>query len=281
MSTIPVPGTVVQVGSQVSPSGDTGLGGPAGPAPNQGIVIGGTVAEPNFPGGVIVPSYKGHPDAIWTPQTAFDDHFDGASLDPKWVVVAPTAGAVTQLEVAGSALTLACRSSLQNATVILYSIYQLLPNANNFDLSLHFDPYPYAYWNSQGLTATPFGYAEIVLENQAGTGGMRFLNQATSGVGTPPVGTSSSDIITVGGTYYVYGGTGVTPKFFKMHWDATAKTVDMYWSVNGRSWILMATATTTNNGFSTTPPYLLRLRVQNRWLGGGFFHCDWVKFVNT
>jgi hypothetical protein len=282
MATIPVPGTVVQVGSQVSPSGDTGTGGPAGPAPNQGIVIGGTVAEPNFPGGVIVPSFKGHPDAIWTPMGAFDDHFDGASLDPKWVVTGPTAGLITSLpiELVGSVLSMGgLAPSADAATVYSYNINQLLPNANNFELTLKLDGIVLAL----NPTGTNNSVATLTanLENSAGNNGVRVIEQAYA-VPAAAINQVRSVMCSTNLNTTWHNGLGSSgPMYIKFKYDSAAFTTQVFYSANGRSWLAFPTIGQASSGFNTNPPARFRLGIQSQRNGFALLHCDWVKFVNV
>lgn len=282
MATIPVPGTVVQVGSQVSPSGDTGIGGPAGPAPNQGIVIGGTVAEPNFPGGVIVPSFAAHPDAIWTPLGAFDDHFDAASLDPKWTVAAPTAGmiGIVTPTIVGSTLNFSGGAPAGDvATLYTQSVLQALPNTNRFELSMCVE----AICLANSVSGTNNSVAQVILrlENTAGNSGVqiRFSSYCLAATGT----TQALVAIDVGAWAVNFNGFCTTDiRYIKFRFDPTDNSTLIYYSKNGKVWFPYGTSITgATSGFTSTPPNKFRFYLTAQRNAFAMFSCDWVKFVNV
>lgn len=274
---MPLPGTVVQVGSQVSPSGDTGIGGPAGPAPNQGIVIGGTVAEPNFPGGVIVPSYKNHPDAIWSPMNAFDDHFDAASLDPKWTQFITAAAGNALIDTAASELTLTvASSSTNNGTPYVVSATQALLNQTApFQITTKFNPTLYAAAFSASIC-----YASLRLYSPSNY--LVDCRIAASYAPGPPI---------INYVYcQVYGGINAATQALLLYGAfqcqyvrfvyGTDRSVTIWVSNNGQSWIALVVVTGATSGFSTEIPTRAGLYLVGVNAGRGLISSDWIRFQN-
>lgn len=241
------------------------------------VIVGAPAGTPAPPGAILIPSLAQSPDGIWTPQTAFDDHFEGSVLDPKWTR-STTAGTLYPFEeVAGSWYTLG--SSGASAAGPYDSLMtQPLPNANPFELIMRLRHRSCPSTNTAANTS--FSTLRFYLWN------------GTSGIDVR-MGASFAQ---TGSTYlaalWIYYGTAfgsVTSlglsgmfEYIKLKYN-TGGSVNVLVSSNGTSFYeFIGTAFTgAQTGFATTPPNSVGIGHRNIWASRSVTQIDWVRFVNT
>jgi microcystin-dependent protein len=221
------------------------------------------------------PTLLDNADKAWvTPANPFDDHFDGATLDPKWTQTI-TPGAIQVNTLVGSSrllLSICSPNGTDNAGYMNY-LTNPLPNVTApFEISCKMEVAPLCW-------AAASAWSHSMFRLQGGSLGVEFR-----------VGVSYSAANTGNKCIWIYGGTnfntllavfyaGDFSKYFKFRYNAD-KSTDVLMSNDGSLWYLPMNVTGANSGFSTTAPSvcLLAMRVIN--LSRGFATWDWVKFVN-
>lgn len=283
---VPIPGTVVPAGSLTSPGGGQGVQGIQGiQGPSDGpYVIGATSPLAQTPSGIVVPSYAQHPDAIWTPMGAFDDHFEGTTLDSKWTQFPGTAPVVPidqsgqQIYVSNSRLCLNGAANTLNNTLYLEPyVQQSLPNANPFTIDLAIDCFAIVKVDLS-VVAASYGGFFIELGNSLGSVARAVsVLEATSG---PVVSLLS---------YVFWGVNGIDGAinnrlsefghYFKLVYLANS-TVQFCVSTNGKNWIVQYVFTAAQTGFNTNPPIFFVVGSQLFNEGAAEILIDWIKFTN-
>lgn len=278
MATIPVPGTVVAAGAQVGPSGDTGVTGPQGPGPNQGMLIGGTAAEPNFPNAIIIPSHLADPDAIWSPMNALDDHFDSATPDPKWSYSSNLNSNI--YENSGSCLHMAGvlpgDATLRGAQVITPLPNQTLP----LSVTMCWNPIILPYWAIAAGTASN-AYADLTLRQTGLNNGVQIRLTASYAKDTSIIVLYLYCLYGTGlASQIVYYSLYALPRYIRMT-VATDRSTACYFSLNGKTWLNYALITGAQSGFSTTLPGEAMIQIAGANQCRILLETDWIRFTNS
>ena len=305
----PVPGTVVGASAQVGPGGDTGstaatpladstqngllkqvsgnatdyIGGDNASHTLGPVIVGAPAGTPAAPSAILVPRYANHPDAIWTPLSAIDDHFDAASIDPKWTIASTAAMANLVTAQAGSHLSLG--GSSNNATDnAIYSVNATgnLPNSNNFTLTCKLKGTAGANWGTAGSWAWAWFR---LLSTAGGSGAEVRLGSNWVGFATSPAVNTSNNLL------WLYCGSGFGtlalaqtmsnwPLYWRWVWDNTAKTATFYYSNDGFSYMLLVAVAGATTGLTASPPNRVQLGLSAINVARGLVHFDWIRFTN-
>jgi hypothetical protein len=244
--------------------------------PRGATVVGNVAGDPVAPGAIVVPSYANHPDAIWTPQSAIDDHFDGSTLNAKWTVV--NTGMVTPVnEVGGSSVSIGGSSPTDNLTLYQNYIMGNLPNGNPFTLTIRVSAILLAYPNSTQTAS--YCYFWFRIENANSSGSQIAFTQRYDTTGTLSRFSLSDNygvnLATAGNTYYISS----VPNYIRFIYDS-AKLTTISFSYNGVSWFSPIGRAGTLTGFSTAAPSLTRFGVAAIALSRGMCQVDWIRFTN-
>jgi hypothetical protein len=239
------------------------------------VVLGETATDPSFPSGIVVPSYANHSDQIWI-YGSFDDHFDGASVNPKWVrTYDASANSLVYTQIA-SKLVLGVASPAFNTTAYRNSVAQQLPAQTTHDVRFQVSFGGFVVATSSSATSAWYTFS---LEYGAEAGGVKLFAQAVQ---------ASS-----GATFYnmIYAGYGagfggagntyvsaILPPYWRIVYDAT-QTTTISFSFDGITWMQMAVITGAQSGFSTNAPTQFRLAVYANWQGISLGQFDWIKYV--
>jgi microcystin-dependent protein len=241
------------------------------------VIVGAPAGTPAPPGSILIPSLAQSPDGVWTPQTAFDDHFEGTVLDPKWTR-STTAGSLFSFEeVAGSWYTLAI-SAANAAGPYDNLITQPLPNSAPFELILRVRHRSCPGTNTAANTS--FATTRFYLWN--GTSGVDMR------MGASFVQTGSTYLAAI---WNYYGSNFASVSSFAINGSfeylkikyLAGGSVNMMVSTNGITFYdLLGTALTgAQTGFATTPPNSVGIGHRNIFASRCLTQIDWVKFVNT
>jgi microcystin-dependent protein len=223
------------------------------------------------------------PDVAFINPGAFDDHFDGATLDPKWQVVAPTAGMIGTVipTIIGSTLNFGGGApSGDVGTLYTQSVLQALPNTTRFELSMCVD----VMCLVNSVTGTNNSVAQLILrlENTAGTAGVevRFSSycMATDGTVQQLCGIDMG----TGWTIYYNGFCSVDIRYVKFAFNPSDSSCQVYYSKNGKVWFPYgALITGAQSGFTSTPPNKFRFYQTVQRNAFAMLSVDWIKFMNT
>jgi hypothetical protein len=303
----PVPGTVVGANAQVGPGGDTGstaatpvadatqdgllrrvsglatdyVGGDNACHPRGATVVGNVAGDTVPPSAIVVPRYKNHPDAIWTPMSSLDDHFDAATIDPKWSL-ANTAGILNMVqEQAGSCFSQGGISPTSDG--LNYAVYALgnLPNNNSFTLTVGVDVTALANWGTSGSLA--WAWFRLQTAGSAGTEirfGTTFLTFAT----TPVVNSAIHAIWGYSGTNFASNTylmvLATFPRYWRFVYDNSTKITAIWISHNGFSFAYITSVAAAASTFNTAPPTRVGLGFTGINIGRGLVSFDWIRFTN-
>jgi hypothetical protein len=241
------------------------------------MLVGDTQQGVNPSYSIIVPRYANHPDRIIASPSAFDDHFDGTTLNAKWVVTDNSSGSISHT-VAGSHLNL-YGTSPNGSDNINYAKYltQALPNANNFTLTLKLETTLIPN-NSTGSTCN----LQISVYGGGGSpAGVQFYitHNFTTGVG----------VIT---NFHVYVGSGfntaywfgfcVPPKYLQFVFMSSTGNIELHVSNDGHAFVRWVTVPPAYTNFApgASPPTHFELGYGNQNVATGIVHIDWIKFTN-
>lgn len=253
------------------------VGGDNASHPRGAGLVGNVAGDPVAPGSIVVPSYVGHPDALWTPMNAFDDHFDSATPDPKW---AYTAGLNSNIyENSGSCMHMAavCPS---DQTVRANNLLQSLPNQTlPLTVTMCWNPIVLPYW-AIGAGTSSNGYVQLTLR-QAGT---------NNGVQIRLTASFAKDSQIIVMYLYCLYGTGFAsqvvyysffalPRYIRMT-VAADKSTACYFSLNGKTWVNYANITGAQSGFSTTLPGEALIQIAGTNAARIMLEADWIRFQN-
>jgi hypothetical protein len=239
------------------------------------LIVGDTAMTGYAAGTVVVPRYATHPDAVIASPTAFDDHFEGSSLDAKWVVSSPDA--LRSVTVGGSHVVLAAQSMANDSTHYTCSMTQVLPNATNFKVSLKAKTLAWPHTIAGGL-----GYVDFIVRSVTPSiQGLkiRYTGAYTSGVGnvlTVQLYTGLN-LNTLYATFY-----GQLLEYMQFRWTRSTWSLTVHGSHDGINWTqLYFSVTSATSGLSES---ILPTQVQ--LLAGGYNYgqvvssLDWITFVN-
>jgi microcystin-dependent protein len=241
------------------------------------VIVGAPAGTPAPPGSILIPSLAQSPDGVWTPQTAFDDHFEGTVLDPKWTRVTTAGSLFSFEEVAGSWYTLAI-SAANAAGPYDNLITQPLPNSAPFELILRVRHRSCPGTNTAANTS--FATTRFYLWN--GTSGVDMR------MGASFVQTGSTYLAAI---WNYYGSNFASVSSFAINGSfeylkikyLAGGSVNMMVSSNGITFYdLLGTALTgAQTGFATTPPNSVGIGHRNIFASRCLTQIDWVRFVNT
>lgn len=253
------------------------VGGDNASHPRGAAVVGNVAGDPVAPGSIVVPSYKAHPDALWTPMNAFDDHFDGATLDPKWTQFITAAAGNALIDTAASELTLTvASSSTNNGTPYVVSATQALLNQTApYQITAKFNPTLYAAAFSASIC-----YASLRLYSPSNY--LVDCRIAASYAPGPPI---------INYVYcQVYGGQNAATQALLLYGAfqcryvrfvyGTDRSVTIWVSNNGQSWIALVVVTGATSGFSTEIPTRAGLYLVGVNAARGLISSDWIRFQN-
>lgn len=257
------------------------VGGDNACHPRNAAIVGNVTGDTIGPGAIAVPSYKAHPDALWSPLSAIDDHFDGATLDPKWTP-ANTAGMTSVLaELLNSHLQFGAAGAADNATIYAYSFTANLPTpfAQSFTITFCVKANLYAF----GATTTASTYAQVQLQiYNASTSGIR-LNYTTQYIVAQQSHRSwASDSYgasfgTAGNVWY----TNALPRYWRLKYNQADQSTAMFFSETGQSnWVGIGSRTGAQTGLSTTAPSLLAFGFNVQGLSRANVQVDWIRYTN-
>lgn len=257
------------------------VGGDNACHPRNAAIVGNITGDTIGPGAIAVPSYKAHPDALWSPLSAIDDHFDGASLDLKWTP-SNTAGMTSLLtELLNSHLQFGAAGAADNATVYAYSFTANLPTpfAQSFTITFCVKANLFAF----GATTTASTYAQVQLQiYNASTSGIR-LNYTTQYIVAQQSHRSwASDSYgasfgTAGNVWY----TNALPRYWRLKYNQADQSTAMFFSETGQSnWVGIGSRTGAQTGLSTTAPSLLAFGFNVQGLSRANVQVDWIRYTN-
>ena len=239
------------------------------------LVIGDTTQTGNPANSIIVPRYLNHPDKVITSPNAFDDHFEGSTLNAKWAVGGT--GGINQTSVAGSHLSTSTVSNVGGGAEDYIGYAQVLPNANNFRLALKLD----VYLQSHTVTSS-VSYVDLYLytETPGFTGvKLRFGNYYVSGQGgiLQTVLWTGANLANQYANFY-----GNFPKYFRFVWTRSTTEIKFEVSVDGNSWhsVFFAISTATHGLNETYLPSKFQLVSGAGNYGQAIGVVDWIKFTN-
>jgi hypothetical protein len=246
------------------------------PTATDRFVIGDSVSDPQVPNGIFIPQFKNHPDAIWTPQTSFDDGFDGATLDPKWTYTAGLLNPV--MELVASRVHIAGNQG--NSTAVINSnIQQRIPNANPFTVTCKVEALLMPYNIGAGNSNLGEAAADVSLLNPSGSGlVIRWLCTQTNGENP----TNSL-------TFYYGASLGTTRglvvsslsspvKYVRIVYDGTNYIISF--SANGVNWLQTTRLVAAGIVGPPVTGTVFRLGARAAYDGSASAAMDWVKFTN-
>lgn len=240
----------------------------------------GSPGDPVFTNAILVPRFANHPDAVWTPMGAFDDHFDGASLDPKWTV-SITAGGTASGAVQNSHLSLLNQSvSGSSDTVYTVSATQSLPNNNPFTITARI-----LFTGIVDTTALVAGHGGVaafyVQFYSANVQGLIRLSRqirynATGNTLNFDVGSSYGPSA---GTSYNYQGPQGDFFYVKMIHQAN-RTTALLISQDGFNFMNIGAWTGAATGLTANPPVTFGFAASITNTGRCQASMDWIRFTN-
>jgi hypothetical protein len=240
------------------------------------VVLGETATDPIFTSGIIVPSYANHPDAIWTPYGAFDDHFDNPSSgtpNAKWVHTLDAGVAQSTYTQAASKLCLGLTSPTADATIYKNNVIQQLPvqatHQISFKLKLAVIPISY--------TATTYGLVIFGLEYGASAGGYWLVLQYLQNNNVP-----AASITSYCGAGFGTGTNICVPLSLAEYWQIiydSSKNTTVQFSLDGVTWVPYISLTGAQTGFSTNAPSQFKIEARTMYLGIAIAQIDWIKHV--
>lgn len=247
------------------------------PLTNRKLVIGDTIAAPNAGNAIVLPSFATHGDSIWTPMSSFDDHFDAATLDPKWSYVQNiTAG--NQQELKGSCLFMG-GWGVADTTLRFNVASQLLPNINPCTLSAKIDTMILPCFDIAVNTISQ-AYVQFGL-----------FASASSGVAFRIVTAYQQNNLNTGSWLYVYFGPNFSeydtfamiygvPRYYRIVYNSDY-SINLYISLNNKTWFLFLTIGASQSPFNAaSPPTSAALSIwcnNNARIG---MACDWIRYTN-
>jgi hypothetical protein len=247
--------------------------------PSSKVVIGDTAQGDNPPNSIIIPSFVNHPDRIFTSPNAFDDHFEGTSLNAKWtqIITPGTLDVITS--VSDSKLSLGGYSP-NSADGVIYSnqIWQPVPNTDDFSITVSFDA---MIWGREAANSQ--GFIDFRLYNSTSNIGVgtRFKSRYNST--TPATGDQAMS---------AHGGTSIAtllftayaplfPKYARLVWTLSSKLVSCQVSNDGRAFQAWMNITSAQSGFTASVlPQRFYTLIGLVNAGSGVGHFDWVRFTN-
>jgi hypothetical protein len=237
------------------------------------LLIGDSVAHAALPSGIIVPRYANHPDAIWTPYGAFDDHFDSPSSgtpNVKWVQTFDATAVPAVYTQAGSQLCIGATSPANTSTLYNNRVSQQLPVQTNHTVTLKAFTHALAYQASAGLAVL-----NLNLAYGSNAGGLQIEVMAYNGTnkGSQLWVNCGAAYGTLAASYYM---TGVPP-YWKFDYNTTNTTVSI--SFNGLTWFPIAVISAASTGFGSNVPAQFVVGVQVNFLSAAFAQFDWIKHV--
>jgi hypothetical protein len=246
------------------------------------VIIGGPAGTPSPPSGIIVPRYANHPDTIWTPLSALDDHFDAGSIDPKWTL-ATTPGMinVTQAQ-AGSHLSLGGISPNGTDGVFYNSNATTpLPNSNSFTLTVKARALVLSNYGTSGSWG--FAWFRIMTAGSSGAEWRFGVNCAVIAT-TPNVIVFQNLIWGYAGANFVTQSLamalGKPPEYWRIVYDSASKSTAIWVSDDGQTFQYLSNVAGATSGFSTAPPTRAFLGFTGVNLARGVVHFDWIRFTN-
>jgi microcystin-dependent protein len=251
------------------------------------VIVGAVAGTSAPPSAILVPRYAAHPDQIWTPMGAFDDHFAGSTLAGKWTqnpgpspVAAQDANG-QQIYVSDSRLCINGIAGANNdIAYVTPNVFQSLPNGNPFTLTLACNILATA--NATNTASAPGqgsqGGILLQIANAAGSVArfvlavMTNLNTTTGNRSTVYWGPNAGS----GAAGNIHSGM---PRYFR--WVYTASNaITLYGSMNGKHWMVFTSLTGAQTGFSTSPPTQCTIGAYLYNYGSVEISVDWIKFTN-
>jgi hypothetical protein len=229
-------------------------------------VAGETAADVNLPNAIIVPSYVGHPDAIWT-YGAYDDHFDGSTLNAKWTQTTATGGTIG---VSGSMVHL-----LGNGTPSA-KIAQNVPAGVSFTITCKMRMYGYC-----NLSASANVNAYFQLYNSTSSG-MAVQHQLAYSAAFASNANTTRQILLYGANFSsITDGLrfgDLAPYWqFRLNW--TDKSCGIYASFDGLTWVVFGVLSGAQSGFASFPPTTFALMAICGVSGAVLVSIDWFKLT--
>jgi len=256
------------------------------------VIVGvpqGTPTTSYAPGAIVVPRFADYPDGVWSPMGAFDDHFEGTTLNAKWAQN-PGSSPVTSLDPSGKIYALASRICLNGTAAAnndtqywTPSVTQSLPNANPTTISLDVDTLGYSNiintGSAPGVSST--GGFFVQLRNTANSAATRLLVYITRSQNQFQTGPAHQLAFGIGaGTTQPGYLFGVWPRYFSVRFDASF-TVFFSISLTGRHWTSLNSITAAQSGFSSSnPPNVFDMGCFCSNFGGSENTIDWVRLTN-
>jgi hypothetical protein len=242
---------------------------------NQPVLLGETAADSTFTSGIIVPRYKTHPDAIWTPYGVFDDHFDNpvsGTPNAKWVQ-SNTSGMVSLTTTqAGSKLCIGGASPAATTAYYQNLATQQLPAQINHTVTFKAEYFGLAL--NAATTASSSGVI-FSLAYGSNAGGVNVFIYSFK---SPSFASTYLDINYGAnyGSYIEYVLMGC-PAYFRFAYTTTNTIISL--SFDGITWFPIATITAAQSGFGTNVPtqFILGVQVNNQSLA--WAQVDWIKHV--
>jgi hypothetical protein len=237
--------------------------------------VGATAADVSVPNGIVVPRYANHPDAIWTPQSAFDDHFDSPTSgtpNAKWVRTFDASASPLVYTQAASKLCLGIGSPSNTATYYNNTVTQSLPVQTNHTVSLKVLTESLAYAGSSAA----FAALNLNLAYGANAGGVQVQLVAFNGTsvkGTAVYFNYGAAFGTLYGYYYMTG----MPPYWRFVYNTTNTTVSF--SFDGTTWFPIAVITAAQSGFGSNAPAQFVINAQVNFVSYVFAQIDWIKHV--
>jgi hypothetical protein len=281
-------------GQWITPPGSGDVTGPAGAVPGElatyanstgkllgrttlpaNIVLGDTQQGSNPANSIIVPSYVNHPDRIITNPTAFDDHFEGTSLNAKWITSAIT-GPSSEIVVGGSHVTLSGISS-NSTDGVQYglSISQDLSGTADFTVTCKAE----CLLNVNNVTGS---IGEFQLRVRSVTPSAQGLVLRTRNSYLSAAGDSHSiqsltglNFATLESSYYM-----APPKYFRFIWTRSTLVLVVQFSSNGVNYINFRSYAGATTGFTASIlPQRFEINTYGINLGRSQVSCDWITFT--
>jgi microcystin-dependent protein len=239
------------------------------------VILGATAADPLFTGGIVVPSYAAHPDRLWTPYGQYDDHFDGSTLNAKWVQTIPSAGGIN---VSGSHVHL--NAATPTSAAYTCSIYQSIPTGVDLAITLKLRLVGWATFATSAYT----DFAIMLCGGTAPT--------ISSGIGVEHYHAYSSAFAASANTnrslLVVGSGLGTTlfdgflhgeiPPYWRFEYTNSSKSSVIRFSFDGITWIAFSTGITgAQSAFSTTAPSFFRVYAAANISAFAYLAMDWFR----
>jgi hypothetical protein len=240
------------------------------------MLVGDTAQNQNPANSIIVPSFVNHPDRIFVSPSAFNDHFEGTSLDAKWVTDSLT-GPESGLLVGGSYLTLHGVSS-NGTDGVQYgaTIHQDLVGSADFTVTCKAESVlaPFLMNGSQAhvdlriRSATP-SIQGLILRTvrlySSGTGGVEAIISYTG------LNTATQE-----STYYL-----PAPEYFRFVWTRSSLTLEVQLSPNGKNYRKYRSYAGATTGFTASIlPQRLELSALGMNFGRAQVNFDWVTLTS-